>query len=326
MASFNNLDTLRQMGLISLIYNGNHQLCLKFSCAGTGITFTGSMDSVVVIAATKQQMTVDNIGLQGMVGPMGGMMTEYVPPALPTVSMFYAYPNQIWNYSVNIGAGASSVLRDQNGNALSYDSTKSYSALNYYTSASDSAGTIATNVSIGASGSFLALFNNGSGQITVQRVNVATCADSTSTVITVYDSRNNPYNAFQYTSDGTDYYYVLDGTQTDWTDDLASIGYHMPVLVTSYLTNSGASATTNFGLGPNSIYQLYDSSGSMLLYDSTKTYSIISANRIDSQYPDWSSSDLQSLSIGHYSHYLHLVTGGNIPYQNGIYSVTFTIS
>lgn len=160
-------------------------------------------------------------------------VTASSAPALPTVSLSYAYPNQIWNYSVNIGAGASSVLRDQNGNVLSYDSTKSYSALNYYTSTSDSAGTITTNVSIGASGSFLALFNNGSSQITVQRVNVATCADSTSTVITVYSSNNNPYNAFKYTSDGTDYYYVLDGTQTDWTDDLESIGYH--VLSVAYL-------------------------------------------------------------------------------------------
>ena len=85
--SFNDLDILRQMGLVSLIYNGNHQLCLKFSCAGTGITFTGSMDSALIIAAIKQQMTVDNIGLQGIVGPMGGIMTEYVPLNIITLYM-----------------------------------------------------------------------------------------------------------------------------------------------------------------------------------------------------------------------------------------------
>ena len=54
---------------------------------------------------------------------------------------------------------------------------------------------------------------------------VATCSDSTATVITVYDSSNVAYNAFKYTADNTDYYYVLDGVQTDWVSDLSSIGY-----------------------------------------------------------------------------------------------------
>ena len=190
---------------------------------------------------------------------------------LPTVSMSYAYPNQLWNYSENIGAGGSSVLRDQNGNALSYDSTKSYSALNYYTSTSDSAGTIDTNVSIGASGSFLALFNNGSSQITVQRVNVATCNSTDATVITVYDSSNNPYNAFQYTSDGTDYYYVLDGTQAGWTDDLASIGYKLPIV--AWTSNDKQPQTVN-GNGRH----LYDTNGNYIMYESpfsSFTYTIL---------------------------------------------------
>jgi hypothetical protein len=179
-------------------------------------------------------------------------------PALPTVSMSYAYPNQLWNYSENIGAGGNSVLRDQNGNPLSYDSTKSYSALNYYTSTSDSAGTIDTNVSIGASGSFLALFNNGSSQITVQRVNVATCNSTDATVITVYDSSNNPYNAFKYTSNGTDYYYVLDGTQTDWTDNLASIGYKLPIV--GYVNSDKTAKSMNVG----ALEPLYDENGTKM--------------------------------------------------------------
>lgn len=182
-------------------------------------------------------------------------------PALPTVSMSYAYPSQLWNYPENIGAGSSSVLRDQNGNALSYDSTKSYSALKYYTSTSDSAGTIDTNVSIGASGSFLALFNNGSSQITVQRVNVATCNSTDATVITVYDSSNNPYNAFKYTSDGTDNYYVLDGVQTDWTDDLSSIGYSLTIhAFTAWLR-----ADKSPGMYTGSWHELYGDDGNYIL-------------------------------------------------------------
>lgn len=69
---------------------------------------------------------------------------------------------------------------------------------------------------------------NVSGQsITVDRFDYATCSDPTATVVTVYDSYNNAYNAFKFTASGTDYYYVLDGTQNDWTDDLSSIGYSL---------------------------------------------------------------------------------------------------
>lgn len=61
------------------------------------------------------------------------------------------------------------------------------------------------------------------------------CSDSTATVVTVYNSSNVAYNAFKFTASGTDYYYVLDGTQTDWTDDLASIGYSLtPVTKRGY--------------------------------------------------------------------------------------------
>lgn len=58
---------------------------------------------------------------------------------------------------------------------------------------------------------------------------VATCDSSDATVVTVYNSSNEAFNAFKYTKDNVYYYYVLDGTQADWTDDLESIGYHLPV-------------------------------------------------------------------------------------------------
>lgn len=89
--SFTDLDTLRQMGLVSTYFDSQGRLRLKFACTGTGITFTGAMDSALIIAAVKQQMTVDNIGLHGMIGPMGGMMTEYVP--LPTVFDYFVFDN-----------------------------------------------------------------------------------------------------------------------------------------------------------------------------------------------------------------------------------------
>ena len=236
VASFNNLDTLRQMGLVSLIYNGNHQLCLKFSCAGTGITFTGSMDSALIIAAIKQQMTVDNIGLMGMVGPMGGMMTEYVPPpALPTVSVRGDYSSSNWIY-VKSDQSVASLAANESLDTYYYDTSqpmpshydtnKSYAVIQWQKTAGTTAGRIecAFENNSGA----LAIKNVSSATISIKQARVAVCSSNLATVITVYDSSNNPYNAFKYTLNGTDYYYVLDGTQTDWTDDLSSIGYHLP--------------------------------------------------------------------------------------------------
>lgn len=74
---------------------------------------------------------------------------------------------------------------------------------------------------------YIGLYNTTNQALEVYWVNYATCSDSTATVVTVYDSSNVAYNAFKYTANNTDYYYVLDGTQTDWTDDLTSIGYHL---------------------------------------------------------------------------------------------------
>lgn len=260
--SFNDLDTLRQMGLVSLIYNGNHQLCLKFSCAGTGITFTGSMDSVVVIAAIKQQMTVDNIGLHGMVGPMGGMMTEYVP--LPTVSMSGDFGEDNWLYAsldgsnVYVSADSSIMVGiEVSGRPypVSYDTNKQYAVIRWSTFQSSQGSGHAEYSIVNNSGQIYAK-NVTSGDLYLYAMRVAVCSSSDATVITVYDSSNNPYNAFKYTASGTDYYYVLDGTQTDWTDDLASIGYH--VIYTAWMK---ADHTIKSYVSENEWYDLYDDDG-----------------------------------------------------------------
>lgn len=121
--------------------------------------------------------------------------------------------------------------------------------------------------------------NISGSSITFVRARIAQCDSTDATVITVYDSSNNPYNAFQYTSDGTDYYYVLDGVQTDWTDDLSGIGYRLQQIYTGWcksdhsnmnfslwnecnlLDNSGNEITRASGKGNPTIYKLYNSNG-----------------------------------------------------------------
>jgi hypothetical protein len=146
-------------------------------------------------------------------------------PALPTVSQQFIYPN-------SDGSGYSSppnftrVYFDSDGSRIPYDSNVKY-GLRLSSS-------IDGRLSIANSNNWVAVSRSGgSGYVTIFRLSLYICSSSSATVITVYDSSNNPYNAFQYTSDGTDYYYVLDGVQTDWTDDLESIGYH--VLSVAYL-------------------------------------------------------------------------------------------
>lgn len=104
---------------------------------------------------------------------------------------------------------------------------------------------------------------------------VASCSDSTATVVAVHDSQNTAYNAFKFTADGTDYYYVLDNTQTDWTDDLSSIGYHIP-LPTVTLDAGWVSIYPNHSdFPPNELREgrIWGSGGWVVsTYDPTKSY------------------------------------------------------
>lgn len=72
---------------------------------------------------------------------------------------------------------------------------------------------------------------------------VAECSSNQATVVTVYNSSNVAYNALKFTASGTDYYYVLDGVQSDWTDDLAGIGYHLQLDIWFALKASQSNAT-----------------------------------------------------------------------------------
>lgn len=116
------------------------------------------------------------------------------------------------------------------GDAIPYDTNKKYALTTYNNGTSDGLRTcgifIPISVSTQSGGPYyVGVKNISSTSQSFMSVYVATCSSDLATVVSVYDSSNNAYNAFKYTTNNTDYYYVLDGTQTDWTDDLASIGY-----------------------------------------------------------------------------------------------------
>lgn len=161
-------------------------------------------------------------------------------PALPTVSIRGDFGDYNWfqftsssvsNYSFEEGVITSVYKYATGGEYGDWDSSKCYAVLVYRDTGATYEGRVGIEpVNINDN---VYMHNISGSTISVALVRIAVCSSSLATVITVYDSSNNPYNAFKYTSDGTDYYYVLDGTQADWTDDLSTIGYH--VLSVAYL-------------------------------------------------------------------------------------------
>lgn len=186
---------------------------------------------------------------------------KYIPspaPPLPTVSSeswvnFTAriedrYKDITANEQIDVHVGSSF-------NTVPYDSSLVYAISKiYYNTVIIGHGELQCVDNSGV----LAVKNITSSTIRADGGNYQTCDSTDATVITVYDSSNNPYNAFQYTSDGTDYYYVLDGTQTDWTDDLESIGYQQ-----SRKAYANANKTDRY-MFRNTPSNVYDSDGNTI--------------------------------------------------------------
>lgn len=162
-------------------------------------------------------------------------------PALPTVSMSGDFGTdnlcRLDTSVQNIDSGQTKILYDSQGNYIYFDATKLFAVVWWQEQQGIVAGRTEFSL-VRYGGPWTGLKNDTQSTLRVLYVKLAVCSSNLATVITVYDSSNNPYNAFQYTSDGTDYYYVLDGTQTDWTDDLSAIGYKLQQIYTAYF-NSG---------------------------------------------------------------------------------------
>lgn len=159
-----------------------------------------------------------------------------IPVQLPSVSNFgfIMHNNPV---TINAGNTNSDFYIGTTGQPATYDLGKLYGAI----SALDSIGGNKVNqtyISLVNDNGEIAVKNVSQSSITIEVVTISECSSNQAEVITVYDSQSNTFNAFKYTVDGVDYYYVLDGTQTDWTDDLSSIGYHLPVVL-PIVTTSG---------------------------------------------------------------------------------------
>lgn len=176
------------------------------------------------------------------------------------------------------GGGNTSNLTTDGTDYPDYNTDNSYATLQWQQSGGTTSGRVEFSI-VNANGKIQA-HNNTSGALTFYQARVAVCSSNQATVVTVYDSSNVSYNAFKFTASGTDYYYVLDGTQTDWTNDLSSIGYSLtPAILMAYLTST--TPHSDKYLNEYNTYSIVDSNNNAIPYDSTKTYTKLGTYRVD---------------------------------------------
>lgn len=109
--------------------------------------------------------------------------------------------------------------------------------------------------------------NTGTTYTNMYGTLVSVCSSNQATVVHVYDKATGvAYNAFKYTLEGTDYYYILDGTQSDWVDDIDSLGFALGdgfTEITLYLASGSKrcqlSVSSSFtgNVDSERVYQLY---------------------------------------------------------------------
>lgn len=192
---------------------------------------------------------------------------------LPTVSI----SEELGCDTVTISSGSSTgILKtwgsgSWTGSNMPWDGDKAYSSTIYSPGVGNRYNSYGVFEPVNVTG-YVGAKNVSNASKAFRYIVVAVCSDSTATVVTVYDANNAAYNAFKYTLSGTDYYYVLDGTQTDWTDDLAGIGYS---LTPNYLRGfMNASKTVDY-LTYGSSNRLYDESGNLIISYDGKTYTLM---------------------------------------------------
>lgn len=106
-----------------------------------------------------------------------------------------------------------------------YDNSKSYAVIEWKNLYNQFGGR--TEFSLSNNSGSIKLTNESDHTIILNSARVAVCSSNDVDVITVYDSENNEFHTFRFIQEGITYYYVLDGEQDHWVDNLSSIGYRL---------------------------------------------------------------------------------------------------
>jgi hypothetical protein len=207
-------------------------------------------------------------------GEQCAALVEYIEPEppLPTVSTVTAYLKTPGSSSgIACSFGERLAIKDSNNTQMLYDPSKYY--IVYVNISGTPSGTktitrlgyICFNDSTG----LLYAYNRGSGKY-CHDCTVYVCDSDQVSRVVVQNASNVKYSAFFMGG----YYYVCDGVQTDWTDDLSSIGYSVLQGNNAYLTTEGSSGTTDTSTG-NSGYKLYNASGARISSSDSSYYVLV---------------------------------------------------
>lgn len=151
-------------------------------------------------------------------------------------------------------------------------------------------------------GGAIGVRNQTGASITVYQAEYAYCDNLSATVVPVYDANNAAYNAFKYTLNDTDYYYVLDGTQTDWTDDLAGVGYSLtlPGSIDIWFALRSSQSSTTFGANDYWGSFIIDINDKSILQDFGVTLTQVTVDGAVYDAISWSNSSFLFEPIGLY--------------------------
>ena len=160
---------------------------------------------------------------------LNGTGTGNIPVVLPSVNTdagyISFYPN---HYPFGSGVTNTAYVWDYDTNRWilsSYDPTKTYAAIDWYAESSVS-GTYGISLSGNAQSGVINITNILSYSIhNYIESRYAICDSTQVEVVPVINYSSILRNAFKYTDYSTDYYYVIDGEHTIWTDDLTKMGF-----------------------------------------------------------------------------------------------------
>lgn len=147
-------------------------------------------------------------------------------PTLPTISLSGDFGANNWVDLSYIHPGQTREVT-LDSLAIPYDSTKSYAVagVTYTGSSVPVAELIDLSVAETNDHTF-GLKNLRIEDVRITTARIAVCSDPSATVVHVYDKATGlAYNAFKYTDDGVDYYYILDGVQSAWSNDIDALGF-----------------------------------------------------------------------------------------------------
>lgn len=187
-----------------------------------------TLRDIIIEFPDVAELPIASCDLESFVYTIGGdEIAEEPQPVvvLPTVTeagYVSIYPNHSNFYPDVVNEGRVWDYSSSQWVESSYDSTKTYAAVDWSAENSQSG---FYGIQISEYNGHLGL-KNVLSKIIVRYIEskYAVCDSASASVVAVYGN-GVIYNAFKYTANNTDYYYVLDGTQTDWTDNLSGLGY-----------------------------------------------------------------------------------------------------